>query len=187
MKNNGMMKLAAFMLIAVALTTCTVSTTFAKYTSTSTGTDSARVAKWAVTINDEDVVANDEFTINLFEDTFTNVQSAGSDKVIAPGTEGSFDLVIKNASEVLAGYTVDYTVTNQGNIPIKFSVDGTNWTDDLADITTAQNVAMGSSATIKVQWKWDETSSDSADTTLGAAGTATVEVKAAITVSQIVE
>lgn len=46
MKKNKMMRLASCLLVAILLTTSVISGTFAKYTTSSTGTDSARVATW---------------------------------------------------------------------------------------------------------------------------------------------
>ena len=86
MKKNAMMKIAAILMVAVLLTTCAISSTFAKYTTTGvTGTDSARVAKWGVTVNAT-------LLSNLFAaryDNDTDDQSAISldaQDIVAPGT-----------------------------------------------------------------------------------------------------
>lgn len=83
MKNkNKALRLASCLLIAVLLTTCAVSGTFAKYVTGTTGTDKARVAYWGF-----DQKASLDF--KLFDYTDTNVVSANDDKVIAPGTKAS--------------------------------------------------------------------------------------------------
>ena len=46
MKKNTMMRIASVLLVAVLLSTCVISGTYAKYTSTVTTSDSARVAYW---------------------------------------------------------------------------------------------------------------------------------------------
>ena len=46
MRKNKMMRLASALLVAVLLSTCAISGTFAKYVTSSTGTDKARVAYW---------------------------------------------------------------------------------------------------------------------------------------------
>ena len=48
MKKNRMMRVASALLVAVLLTTCAISGTFAKYVSTATGEDAARVAYWVI-------------------------------------------------------------------------------------------------------------------------------------------
>ena len=50
MKTNKMMRLASVLLVAVLLSTCAISGTFAKYVTTKEASDSARVAKFGVTI-----------------------------------------------------------------------------------------------------------------------------------------
>ena len=50
MKKNRMMRLASILLVATLMSTCTISGTFAKYVTTASGSDTARVAKWGVTV-----------------------------------------------------------------------------------------------------------------------------------------
>ena len=155
-----MMRIASFLLIAVLATTCVISGTFAKYTSDFSGSDSARVAKWAFsfgdsnsdTTGDEVMSAGSNFTFNLFSsindyagksnavDTDVDVNGKGDDAtVIAPGTWGSVTIYLKNDSEVNATYTVVFTETwdslpaGATRIPLVYSTNGTNWMT-LADI-----------------------------------------------------
>ena len=83
MKKNKMMRIASVLLVAVILTTCAISGTYAKYVTSTTGTDKARVAYWGF-----DQAAST--TIALFDDHYTNVQSSGEvdgfTNVMAPGT-----------------------------------------------------------------------------------------------------
>ncbi len=83
MKKNVMMRAASALLVAVLLTTCAISGTFAKYTTSTTGSDSARVAYWGF---DADAAT----TIDMFDGEYTNVKSSGEvdgfSNVIAPGT-----------------------------------------------------------------------------------------------------
>ena len=51
MKKNVMMRVASALLVAVLMTTCAISGTFAKYTSSKTDSDSARVAVWGLGYN----------------------------------------------------------------------------------------------------------------------------------------
>lgn len=191
MKKNITIKMSIILFVAVMLTTCALSNTFAKYVSEATGNDSARVAKWSVKIGSTDITQTDTFSINLFSDTYidgsTTYVDGNGDNVVAPGTKGEFSLEVKNESEVLANYTIDYTVVNTNNIPIKFSIDnGTTWTSELRDVDTAKKINMNSSENIKVMWKWDESSTDAADTSLGIFGTATITINAKVTASQVV-
>ena len=116
MKKNRMMRAASALLVAVLMTTCTISGTFAKYTTKATGTDTARVAKFGVVIT-----ANGE----TFAKTYDAVDAddaktvVSSDKVVAPGTEGTM------ASMTLTGTPeVDVQVTYVGTLDL-----GDKWVD----------------------------------------------------------
>ena len=92
MRKNRMMRLASILMIAVLMTTCTISGTFAKYVTEATGTDSARVAKWGF---DAATTTASMQIDDLFDDVYTDedadydVDSADDTDVIAPGTWGS--------------------------------------------------------------------------------------------------
>ena len=190
-----MVRLVAALAVTMMFTMCFVGGTFAKYTSSATGTDSATVAKWDIKVGGTNIATNDTFTFDLFK---TIKDSNGSDvesdmspvdgTIIAPGTRGSFDIVIKNDSQVNATYAIDYTVTTTNNIPVKFSVDGTNWFDDI-NYLDVRSVAinMGATATVTVQWMWEfeRIDGDTQDTTLGSAASATLTVSAAVSAIQV--
>ena len=159
MKKNKMMRIASVLLVAVLLSTCVISGTFAKYTSTFEGEDTAKVAKWDVSTVDKD---SQTFTFNLFNTINDTQNDAAETDVttdkIAPGTKGSFTITLASKSEVTANYAVSYVVTNTKNVPIKFSVDnGANWTEintitgDSGTITVDQDF----SKDITVMWEWE--------------------------------
>ena len=141
MGKNKTMKMILITLLIAMIALVLVSGTYAKYTSSASGSDTARVAKWSFTVGGTDIVAENTFTFDLFKTikdtdgkTETDVVSANADKVIAPGTSGSFDLVLENKSETSAKYGITYTVTNTASIPVQFSVNGKDWTDNLANV-----------------------------------------------------
>lgn len=202
MKTNKMMRIASVLLVAVLLTTCVISGTFAKYTTTATANaDSARVAKWDVKL--EGASMTNTFTFDLFN-TVGDTDDADDDKaddasvkngtdevIIAPGTEGSFELNLKNDSEVDATYAIDYTVTNTANIPVKFAVkvgDGEKSAyGELADVS-ATAFAMGADVAITIYWQWAFNGNDTDDTNLGTAAVTAdqvISVAAAVTVEQV--
>lgn len=199
MKKNNMMRIASVLLVAVLLSTCVISGTFAKYTSESTGTDTARVAKWDFTIGGTDITTSETFTFDLFTTAYTesNVDKDGNgtEVVIAPGTTGSATVALTNNSEVSAKYTVNFSAEENG-VPLQWSVDGTTWKNDISELDiAATDIAMNNgSATITIHWKWAFESdavvgndqSDVIDTTLGTAETlATVTFSAKVTVTQV--
>ena len=202
MKKNKTMQMILITLLIAMIALVLVSGTYAQYTSSASGSDTARVAKWSFIVGEDDIVLNNTFKFNLFNtindsngtDEEEDVVSANSDKVIAPGTSGNFKLVLENKSETSAKYGITYTVTNTASIPVKFSVNGTDWKDSLDDVV-ADDVntkidANTGSNTINIQWKWayegdNIVEDDITDVNLGKTGTAKLIVKADVTVTQI--
>lgn len=142
MKKNKFLKLASGLLMLVLITCCAVSGTFAKYVTTGEANDTARVAKWGIEMS----VTGDE---NSFSTTYgTTVASVNTDKVVAPGTDGTlFTFSINGTAEVdyalaisfnvvkevklVAGTYLDYTTANSSTdtfdlandyYPIKYTV-----------------------------------------------------------------
>lgn len=201
MDSNKMVKIASVVMLFTIVAASLVSGTYAKYISTASGTDSVVVAHWdikagakdgEVSIYNADGSAK-SITFDLFNTIKDTAKAAETDVAagkIAPGTSGSFELSIKNDSEVTAKYAIDYTVTNASNIPLKFSIDGgTTWTDTLADVAASASTTMtkGTSKPVTVDWKWDFSTSadqDTADTVLGN-DAPEVTVKADLTVEQV--
>ncbi len=196
MGKNRTMKMILITLLITMIALVLVSGTYAKYTSSASGSDTARVAKWSFNVGENDIVAKDTFTFDLFKTitdtdgkTETDVVSANADKVIAPGTSGSFDLVLENKSETSAKYGITYTVTNTASIPVQFSVNGKDWTDNLANVvesdTDTKLDANNGTKTITIQWKWAYDGDDTTDVNLGKVGTAKLIVQADVTATQI--
>lgn len=90
MKKNKMMRIASVLLVAVILTTCAISGTFAKYVTSQTGSDTARVAKFGVAITaNGSTFAKDYGTDDTgVVGTITKSVVSTTDKVVAPGTRG---------------------------------------------------------------------------------------------------
>lgn len=103
MKKNKVLRLASVLMMACLLTTCVISGTFAKYVSTKSAQDQARVAYWGfkeATLEIKDLFANaydntdGEATVKSTQiDPDTNEEV----DVIAPGTEGSVTIQYKYA------------------------------------------------------------------------------------------
>lgn len=142
MKKTKTMRAASFLLVLTLMTSCFVGSTFAKYTTTATGTDTARVAKWGVTItaNGEtfsDSYAKDDQSFTLNANTVVTSGAAG-DAIVAPGTggelaaceiEGTPEVAVKVeyvANLELTGWEINGTEY----CPIVFSVGTTEYKID---------------------------------------------------------
>ena len=132
MKKNTMMRVASALLVAVLLTTCAISGTFAKYVTTATSNDSARVANWGF---DNEASINIE---NLFLKAYDSGKVNSDTDVIAPGTHNdatfqfTYDETNGSAPEVAytfevstAGSTIDAAI--ESNAAIIWSLDGTKF------------------------------------------------------------
>ena len=89
MKKNKMMRIASVLLVAVILTTCAISGTFAKYVTSGNGSGNARVAKFGVTVTGtadtfKETYAKDDTGFTLAANTVVSTED-----VVAPGTSGS--------------------------------------------------------------------------------------------------
>jgi hypothetical protein len=112
-----MMRLASVLLVLTLLTTSMISGTFAKYTTSGTSSDSARVAKWGVTVGSTGSLFEKQYltTDEEAKKTITySVSSNSSENVVAPGTSNSgdgFAFSITGKPEVLT--KVEVTVSAQ--------------------------------------------------------------------------
>lgn len=120
MKKNTMMRVASALLVAVLLTTCAISGTFAKYIAADDGSDSARVAKWGVVVEakDFDMFKTDYETADAGVFSGNTVVSGKDpkDDVLAPGTSGSFgNIKITGTPEVAVQVDIVATVGLTGD------------------------------------------------------------------------
>ena len=214
MKKNRMMRLASILLVCVLLTTSVIGGTFAKYITTDNDTDTARVAKWGVTV---DVEVDGAFATEYDADTkdLKDVAEAAitktvasTDKVLAPGTKGTLlsKATITGTPEV-AGKVTKVATVDLGDkwvvdgayyCPLIINkVDGKDYTsvEDFEDAIEASlneefyfsaNADIG--ATKTVAWEWPFSTSadnDKKDTALGDAHNATISFTYTITVEQV--
>lgn len=215
MKKNIMMRLSAVLLVAVLLTTCVISGTWAKYVTTDNATDSARVAKWGVTI---DLSGYDVFN-ETYDEKAGEYAVESTENVVAPGTEGELlNIKIDGTPEVavevkyeatleLNNWIVNYAVycpivITVDSTPYKFT--GTSQAELDAWIDTVEAAINGytknydagtdldTATTPSVSWAWDFSTSaenDVKDTALGdaaaAGNAATISLKIVVTVTQL--
>ena len=111
-KKNRSLRVAIGLAVAAMLSMCLVSGTFAKYTTSDDSTDTARVAKFGVTVTGTDN--------SLFSKAYDGTVQSGDDwNVVAPGTKGQLTAVALSGTP-----EVDVKVTNEATVSL------TNWTVD---------------------------------------------------------
>ena len=124
MKKNKMMRSASALLVMTLLTTSVISGTFAKYTTAASATDTARVAKWGVTVGTSGKLFDTQYAE---DDTTTDtiaysVIADDNTSVVAPGT--------KNAD----GITFTITGTPEVAVDVEVKVTGANSAETATDI-----------------------------------------------------
>ncbi len=150
MRKNRMMRLASVLLVCVLLSTSVISGTFAKYVTTASASDVARVAKWGVEIVTSGSLfaktyAKDDTTVT--DTTITNsVVSNNNNEVVAPGTKNENGITFQITGTPEVAFKLDVVVAN--------SVDGSTATKDVflkagtyADLTTGTSTATADATT----------------------------------------
>lgn len=148
-----------FLFLLVAVVYVFVSDTYAKYTASISKSGKAVVAKWNFQSDNESSTIEIDLKENYDESTLASVRSSdGKDlKIIAPGTEGSFDIDLVNSSEVGVNFTI--SLDSIDNLPenVKFYKDANYQTElrPLEDEITGQLAALDTEGlTVKVYWMW---------------------------------
>ena len=193
-KNSNKIMLGAAILVAVVFMGLGV--TYARYTTSTSGTSSARVAKFAFDLNGAhaSVQAQSLNIDDLFNYTYNNgsVVGASNAKVVAPGTSGYIEVLLQNQGEVVLIPDWTITETNASNVPLQYQISSSttpvaaNWSSAGSLTATENTVAIGGQQKYYLHWRWNPSSTDAADTALGVSGTATVSIRVDCIVSQYI-
>lgn len=153
MKRKLGKKLLIGIVLLLILISLLLGVTYSKYISQINGKGNLDIAKWSFKVNG----GTEEFaTVNLLDTYNTETLVDGK---IAPGTKGSFNLVIDaTGSEVGVNYKVDFQ--NESNKPtnLKFKHDG-NTLNNIEDYEqyftdTINADDTNKIRTLKVEWEW---------------------------------
>lgn len=137
MKKNKFLKLASGLLVLCLLTTCVISTTFAKYTTSGDAKDTARVAKWGVTVGVQAGTTDYGFA-EKYTGTDSKVTVKATQDVVAPGTSGNLAYFsIKGTPEVALNLNVVVTNATDDNAEVDVFVKDVD--DTYLDWTTGND------------------------------------------------
>jgi len=196
LKKDLWVKLAGLAIVLTLISSSLVSGTYAKYTNTVSGGQTVRVAKFAfnlkkgadgsgATLGDQSS-SSDEAVWSIFDHVDSGLYGSGTiaegqNRIIAPGTTGSFGVQLQNLSEVKVGVTFTVLETNAGSVPIYYTIgadtqrysavldgdtyDGTETYQGMDDFATEMGlqaatlaaVKAGDAATTKdlsIGWTW---------------------------------
>ena len=125
-KNNKILRLMSIVLMFTLVSTCLLGGTLAKYVTSADGSDTARVAKWGVTVGAlSDPLFETEYattdTATAGPTILLSVESNDASKVVAPGTSGT---------------AIGFSVTGIPEVACKVEFDFSNlaiagWTEDV--------------------------------------------------------
>lgn len=145
MQKNKMMRTASGVLIATLMTSGVLFGTYAKYTTSSTGKDAARVAKWGVTAlvsgdlfgSDYASASGNEISAEYKGSVDSSLKATG-DRITAPGTQNSTGVTISISGTPETSNKVTFTNDNSKNQDIWLK-RGTYGTMVKAEGVTADN------------------------------------------------
>lgn len=144
--------------------------------------------KYDFNVRDAKKIWSTETAVELFKVSYANengditVRSAGGDKVIAPGTEGSYTFDLQNTSTKTADYKIWVETRIASKItgmPLQTRMSGhkgwllgskNEWEEASAldGISTEEEIAAGKNAEYTIYWQWPfEQGTDENDTKIG--------------------
>lgn len=129
MKKSIFSKVGAAAMVLTLVTASLVGGTFAKYTSTASGTATATAAKWAITFEGNSATYSNGTSITLSKD-----DNGRAKNMIVPGDSNTLDLkILGNDSEVGFDYTIEIkSKAPEGTTyPIIWKKDGAVLTDNI--------------------------------------------------------
>ncbi len=103
---NKFLKIASLLVVVFLITTCVIGTTFAKYTTSSSGNDSAKIAKWGIEVSASGSLFGKNYGNTIVasnaSDITVKAETNADYNVVAPGTKNDtgFQVKISGTPEV---------------------------------------------------------------------------------------
>jgi len=194
MKRNVLFKLAGLAIVLTLATSSLVASTFAKYVTEITATDSVSVAAWVVELEDNGTT-NTTYT-TTFDLIGTLSDTGVNGNLLAPGTVGSFSvdydttgtevahniLIELDAADLLTDLTYFKFYSDSDRTTLITPVAGKL---ELADVDRAASA--GTTGTVTVYWGWAFSADGTQDTadTLDGIAAADFDVTVTLTATQL--
>lgn len=124
MKKNRFIKLASGLLVLCLMTTCVIGATLAKYTTAGSGADTARVAKWGVTVSASGSLfgkayASNSADTNANEIVASSTNVSSDSNVVAPGTKNTTGLNFTVSGTPEVAYSLTFAANTAKDIYLK--------------------------------------------------------------------
>lgn len=186
-KKNALM--LSILLLLVAVTGGMVSLTYSRYSSSASGTSTAKVAPWKISVNGDNVVETSTFTAS---DITWSASDYISDGYIAPSRSGSFDIEIDpSGSKVAVQYEISLDTTSMDQYS-QISISSVKIGNETLTATNGKYVGIidlseveaNTTKTITVNVVWTNADANNAsDTTIGSTVT-NLAIPVTVTASQ---
>lgn len=156
--------------IALIFSLIIIQDTYAKYLTAATGGANISIARWRILVNDQDIRNNSDITQTITPKFIEN-EHISSD-IIAPLSEGYFDLIIDHTSadvsfEYEIATTVNETSSVQDIITTGYSINGGEITELTEENKIIKNTVPLSNEekiiTIRIYIKWDDSENATMD------------------------
>lgn len=183
-KNKKIIILVVILLL-LALTSGIVATSYARYVSRATGTGDAKVATWAVQVNETNIVQNSTFALDSSFVTWSDSEYI-ADGYIAPSRTGTFKIKLDTTgSKVAVNYTIQIDtssldsydqiqITKVNNQPL--SGDSYSGIISLDDVDTPIEIP------VEISWT-NSDANNTSDTSIGST-VDTLSIPVTVTVEQ---
>ena len=183
-KNKKIIILVVILLL-LALTSGIVATSYARYVSRATGTGDAKVATWAVQVNETNIVQNSTFALDSSFVTWSDSEYI-ADGYIAPSRTGTFKIKLDTTgSKVAVKYTIQIDtssldsydqiqITKVNNQPL--SGDSYSGIISLDDVDTPIEIP------VEISWT-NSDANNTSDTSIGST-VDTLSIPVTVTVEQ---
>lgn len=128
----------SILVVAVIITSFAVSGTYAKYTTSESITDKARVAKWDFTVGDIETI--DLFKSSYMTDADGYSYVSADEKVVAPGTSGEYTFSIGGTAETNFRLGLSLGVDSYNNVKLTSTTTTTVPGEDGTETTETTTV-----------------------------------------------
>lgn len=128
MKKNRMMRLASSLLVLTLLTTSIISGTFAKYVTTDSAEDTARVAKWGVTALVSGSLFGENYVPNSAQESKDEISATAQQSVDVSSTGGN---IVAPGTRNTEGLTLSVTGTPEVANTVAVSKDAASELKDI--------------------------------------------------------
>ena len=142
MKKNWTMRVALLMLALTLITSCFVSGTYAKYVTSGTAYDTARVAKFGVQVTATGSAFGEHyFDVNqAAPNNISATYAAGTNSVLSDGTGTVTKLVAPGTHDDICIITLTGTPEVDVRVSVESTITLTNWTIDHDKDTTSPEI-----------------------------------------------